>query len=105
MQPLIDTVVSALPFLLYSALLIKLFVVWKRIFSVKDRHQEARLAAILLLMTVCTLTFLAANAYTLHVSGKTLLSMKVFQMFVLSNCMAYWLILDLITKDAREDAS
>lgn len=105
MQPLIDTVVSALPFLLYSALLIKLFVVWKRIFRVKDRHQEARLAAILLLMTVCTLTFLAANAYTLHVSGKTLLSMKVFQMFVLSNCMAYWLILDLITKDAREDAS
>lgn len=33
------------------------------------------------------------------------MSMRVFQMFVLSNCMAYWLILDLITKDAREDAS
>lgn len=104
MQLLIDTAVASVPFLLYSALLIKLFVVWKRIFRVKDRHREARLAAILLLMTVCTMTFLVANAYALEVYGKTLMSMRVFQMFVLSNCMAYWLILDLITKDAREES-
>ena len=105
MQPLIDTLISTMPFLLYTALLIKLFVVWKRVFRVKDRQKECGLAAILLLMTVCTLTFLAANAYTLQMSGKTLLSMKFFQMFVLSNCMAYWLILDLIIKDTRKVAS
>lgn len=101
----VDFCIAAAPFLLYTALLIKLFLVWKRVFRVKDRKQEARLAAILLLMTVCTLTFMAANAYVLEVYGKTLLSMRVFQMFVLSNCMAYWLILDLITKDAGEDQS
>ena len=95
--------VNAVPFLLYSALLAKLFLVWKRVFRVKDRHREARLAAILLLMTLCTLTFMAANAYVLEAYGKTLLSMRVFQMFVLSNYVAYWLILDLITKGARED--
>ena len=71
--------------------------------SLAYKQREARLAAILLLLTVCTLTFMAANAYVLGAYGKTLLSIKVFQMFVLSNCMAYWLVLDLITKDARED--
>ena len=100
---LFDLLVTAAPFLLYSVLLAKLFLVWKRVFRVKDRHREARLAAILLLMTLCTLTFMAANAYVLEAYGKTLLSMRVFQMFVLSNYVAYWLILDLITKDARED--
>lgn len=100
---LFDLLVTAGPFLLYSALLAKLFLVWKRVFREKDRHREARLAAILLLMTLCTLTFMAANAYALEAYGKTLLSMRVFQMFVLSNYVAYWLILDLITKDARED--
>lgn len=100
---MLDFAISAAPFLLYSTLLCKLFVVWRRVFSLKDRKQEARLAAILLLMTVCILTFLAANAYMLEAYGKTLLSVKVFQMFVLGNCMAYWLILDLITKDASED--
>lgn len=104
MQDLIDLAVSATPFIIYSALLIKLFLVWKAVFRVKDRKQESRLVAILLLMTLCTLTFMAANAYMLEVYGKTLLSMRVFQMFVLSNCMAYWLILDLITKDASEDS-
>lgn len=100
----IDTAISAVPFVLYLALLIKLFLVCSQVFKVKDRRQESKLAAILLLMVVCTLTFMAANVYVLEVYGKTLLSMRVFQMFVLSNCMAYWLILDLINKDAREDS-
>lgn len=98
-----DLLVTAMPFLMYSALLCKLFLVWKRVFRVKHKQREARLAAILLLMTLCTLTFMAANAYALEAYGNTLLSMRVFQMFVLSNYVAYWLILDLITKDARED--
>ena len=95
--------VNAAPFLLYGALLFKLYSAWRRVRSMEDRCKEARLAAILLLMTLCTLTFMAANAYVLVTYGKTLLSMRVFQMFVLSNYVAYWLILDLITKGARED--
>lgn len=97
----VDWAIVALPFILYTALLFKLFFVWRNVSSF-ERKPEARLAAILLLITVCTLTFMAANAYMLVVYGKTLLSTRVFQMFVLSNCMAYWLVLDLITKDASE---
>jgi hypothetical protein len=105
-QLITDVVIAAAPFVLYTALLIKLVLVWKRVFKVKDRPREARLAAILLLMTVCTLTFMIANAYVLQVYGKTLMSVRVFQMFVLSNCLVYWLTLDLITKAASEnDAS
>lgn len=95
--------VNAVPFLLYGALLVKLYSAWRRVRSMEDRCRETRLAAVLLLLTVCTLTFMAANAYVLEAYGKTLLSMRVFQMFVLSNYVAYWLILDLITKGARED--
>ncbi|MDH1556844.1 hypothetical protein N5E86_20555 [Stutzerimonas stutzeri] len=94
--------VNAAPFLLYGALLFKLYSAWRRVRSMEDRCRETRLAAVLLLLTVCTLTFMAANAYALEVYGKTFLSLRVFQMFVLSNCAAYWLVLDLITKDACE---
>lgn len=94
--------VNAVPFLLYGALLFKLYSAWRRVRSMEDRCRETRLAAVLLLLTVCTLTFMAANAYALEVYGKTFLSLRVFQMFVLSNCAAYWLVLDLITKDACE---
>ena len=94
--------VNAAPFLLYGALLFKLYSAWRRVRSMEDRCRETRLAAVLLLLTVCTLTFMAAYAYALEVYGKTFLSLRVFQMFVLSNCAAYWLVLDLITKDACE---
>lgn len=97
-----NLLVNAVPFLLYGALLFKLYSAWRRVRSMEDRCKEARLAAVLLLLTVCTLTFMAANAYALGVYGKTFLSLRVFQMFVLSNCAAYWLVLDLITKDACE---
>lgn len=97
-----NLLVNAVPFLLYGALLFKLYSAWRRVRSMEDRCRETRLAAVLLLLTVCTLTFMAANAYALEVYGKTFLSLRVFQMFVLSNCAAYWLVLDLITKDACE---
>lgn len=95
-----DLFVITVPFVLYTALLVKLFFAWRKVTVMEDRVKEARLAAILLLLTICTLTFMAANIYVLQVYGKTLLSMKFFQMFVLSNCAVYWLVLDLITKDA-----
>ncbi|MCY1285267.1 hypothetical protein D9M69_434400 [compost metagenome] len=102
-QAALNLLVDALPFLLYSALLVKLVVSWRRVHRKHDRRKEGRLAAVLALILVCTLTFMAANAYMLEMYGKTLLSLKVFQAFVLSNCMAYWLILDFITKEADRE--
>jgi len=99
-EALVDQLINLVPFLLYTALLVKLVVSWRRIRKMKDRCREARLTAVLLLITLCTLTFMAANAHALLFYGKTLLSFRVFQMFVLGNCAAYWLVLDLITTDS-----
>jgi hypothetical protein len=98
-QAVTDLFVNTVPFILYTALLGKLLFSWRRVRAMTDGIREARLTAVLLLITVCTLTFMAANGYALAVYGVTFLSLKVFQMFVLANCLAYWLILDLITRD------
>lgn len=95
-EHLIDSAINGLPFILYTALLGKLVWSWRRVRSVENRKKESRLTAILLVLTLCTLTFIAANAYAMGVLGKTLLSIRVFQMFVLSNCIFYWLVLDLV---------
>jgi hypothetical protein len=58
--------------------------------------------ALLLLVSVCTIVFMISNVYTLQVMGKTLLSLRVFQMFVVGNCAVYWLVLDLITRDTSD---
>lgn len=114
MNVYINLLVDIAPFVLYTALLGKLALVWRRISS-RLHHAERRvcdckvggerratnlLLAILILLTVCTLTFMASNAYALMVFETTLLSMRVFQMFVVGNCAAYWLVLDLVSRDA-----
>lgn len=108
-----EFLINATPFLLYTLVLIKLFQVWRIADVTKRRedppmsHSERKeckqanlLMAILALLTLCTLTFMAANAYALLKMEITLLSMKVFQMFVIGNCAAYWLVLELITRDS-----
>ena len=108
-------IIDLVPFVLYSALLLKAVKVWRWlsarlpkedrrncttcILSV-ERRKTNLLMAILLLLTLCTLAFMASNLYALIVMDRTLLSIKVFQMFVISNCAVYWLVLDLIIKDA-----
>lgn len=109
----IEFLINTTPFALYTLILIKLFQVWRiagvtkmrsepPMSSVEKREckQANLLMAILALLTICTLTFMAANAYALLKMETTLLSMKVFQMFVIGNCAAYWLVLELITRDS-----
>lgn len=98
-KPFFDFVVDAAPFVLYTAVLIKLYLSWKMIkANADDKRREALAAPLLILGIVCFL-FLASNVYALVVTGKTFLSLRVFQMFVLGNCLVYWMVINLITKD------
>lgn len=98
----VDVAITAAPFLLYASLLCKLVASWQKVRKIKDRAKEGRLAAVLGVLAICTLLFMVANAYAIHMWGKTFLSFRVFQMFVLGNCVAYWLVLDLVTREAAE---
>ncbi len=100
-----DLVIDIVPFALYSALLIKVLFTWLKLkarakseFIPEATPRNPNLMmAIVLLLAICTMTFMAANAYALVAMDKALLSLRVFQMFVIGNCAAYWLVLDLIS--------
>lgn len=110
-----EVMINAVPFVLYTLLLFKSFLIWRRLRKKTDgvkplyypvRQWEVRkkvnlLMAVLALVSLCSVTFMASNIYALLMWEKTFLSLKVFQMFVVSNCAAYWLVLDLISKDAE----
>jgi len=113
------SVIDAVPFLLYSVLLLRAVAVWRRLRRTMAHCEERRscppamareaerrktnlLMALLLLVSVCTVVFMISNAYTLQEWGRTLLSLRVFQMFVVGNCAVYWLVLDLIMRDATD---
>jgi len=95
-----DTLVDLAPFVLYSAVLIKIFRSWRLIKSDAEAHRRHRLAAVLMLLTLVIACFLASNVYALAVYGKTYLSLFVFQMFIIGNCLVYWLVIDILTKDS-----
>lgn len=99
-----DVIITAVPFLLYSVLLGKLAWSWGKVRRIPDKRKEGRLAAILMILALCTLTFMGSNAYAIHLWGKTFLSLKVFQMFVIGNCLAYWLVLDLVAGEAESES-
>lgn len=114
----LDIFIDAVPFVLYTVLLIKAALVWKIVRRkvvqcegqqchtwtpdrvARERNKANLLLCILLLLLLCTLTFMAANAYALVTYETTFLSLRVFQMFVVGNCAAYWLVLDLISRNA-----
>lgn len=110
-----EVVINAIPFVLYTVLLFKSFRIWRRLRKKADgtrplyypalqweiRKKVNLLMAVLALVSLCSVTFMASNIYALLMLDKTFLSLKVFQMFVVSNCAAYWLVLDLISKDAE----
>lgn len=97
---IIDVLVDLAPFAMYTAVLIKLYRSWRTVKSdVPDVHRS-RLAAVMTLLAVVIGCFLAANVYALAVYGKTYLSLHVFQLFIMGNCVVYWLVIDLLTKDA-----
>lgn len=107
----INTLIDVAPFVMYTALLWRVFTTWDR--SVKNyrdccksvgrKRKENLFTVILLAIVLCTLSFMAANAYSLVTQDKTLLSMFVFQMFVVGNWAAYWIVLELIKVDAATD--
>ena len=110
-----EIMVNAVPFVLYTVLLFKSLLIWRRLRKKADgakplyypamqwevRRKVNLLIAVLALVSLCSVTFMASNIYALLMLDSTFLSLKVFQMFVVSNCAAYWLVLDLVSKDAE----
>ena len=102
-QHTIDVAITVLPFLLYSGLLVKLVWSWIKVRKMPNGKRGSTLTALLGMLTICTLTFMVANGYAIHIWGSTFLSFRVFQMFVLANCVAYWLVLDLVAGEADRE--
>lgn len=99
-ESMINFVVDALPFLMYGAVLYKVWKSWCKVRVTADDTRRDRMASILILLSVVVICLLAANAYAFLATGKTYLSIRVFQMFLAGNCVVYWLVLDILTKDS-----
>lgn len=92
-------------FLVYSALLWQAISCWWQMKSLKDKRKESLLNALVIVMIVSILTFVGANAYMLTYRGETLLTMRMFQVFVMANFFVYWLILALLKKEVVDGDS
>ena len=103
MDVILDYLINAIPFVIYTVLLVRLERSWAYLKHCEASEKVRRLMAIIAILAICTVLFMAANAYALFALGKTLLSMRVFQMFVLGNCVAYWMVLDLVTWEVKQD--
>lgn len=89
-------------FLGYSVLLWQTLSSWWDLRRVKDKRRESILTALLIVMVISIMAFVGANAYMLQYQGETLLTMRLFQIFVLANFFVYWLILTLLRKEAKD---
>jgi len=94
--------VDYLIFLGYSVLLWQTLTSWWHLRKISDKRKESLLTAILLVMMISILAFVGANAYMLQYRGETLLSMRLFQIFVMANFFVYWLILTLLRKEVTD---
>lgn len=97
---IIDMLVDLTPFVIYLAVLGKIYRSWKLIKAEADEARRNKLAAVLLILTVVIALFLGSNVYALAVYGKTYLSLRMFQLFIIGNCIVYWLLIDVVTKDS-----
>lgn len=97
---IVDTLVDVAPFIMYAAVMIKIYKGWKSVKGRVDAQHRGQLAALLSMLAVVVAIFLAANAYALIFYGKTYLSLHVFQMFIIGNCAVYWLVIEYLTGDA-----
>lgn len=68
--------------------------------KLKDKKKESLLNALVIVLIISILTFVGANAYMLTYRGETLLTIRMFQVFVMANFFVYWLILALLRKEA-----
>lgn len=97
---IINLVVDVFPFLMYSAVLFKVWQSWSKVKVSADAARRHRMAAILILFSVVVICLLGANAYAFVATGKTYLSIRGFQIFLVGNCIVYWLVIDILTKDS-----
>lgn len=102
-ETLINMTIDSVPFLLYGAVLLKVLQSWKKVKVAADPTRRHRMASILILFSVVVICLLGANGYALLVYGKTYLSIRGFQLFLVVNCVVYWLVLDILTKDSIPD--
>lgn len=92
-------------FLCYSVLLWQTLASWLKLKGRKGKRNESTLTALLLLMVISILAFVSANAYMLQYRGETLLTMRMFQIFVVGNFVVYQLVLTLLRKEVEDGHS
>ncbi len=102
-EALFNLLIDISPFTLYGAVLWKVFKSWNLVKVAADPTRRQRMAPILILFSVVVICLLGANGYALLVYGKTYLSIRGFQLFLVVNCVVYWLVLDILTKDSIPD--
>lgn len=105
MPALLTHVVDYAIFLGYSVLLWQTLSSWLYLKRIADKRKESLLTAILLVMMISILAFVGANAYLLQYRGETLLSMRLFQIFVVANFFVYWLMITLLRKEVADGTS
>jgi len=92
-------------FLVYSVLLWQALSCWFHMNRLKDKRKESLLNALVIVLIISILAFVGANAYMLTYRGETLLTIRMFQVFVMANFFVYWLILALLRKEAVDGDS
>lgn len=97
----VDTLVDLAPFAMYLAVLVKLLFGWRKVRRSGLNSGHTAIFALLGLVVTC---LLAANVYAFAVEGKTYLSLKVFQMFLVGNWLVYWIVIDFLTRSPEEGA-
>jgi len=105
MPVLLTHIVDYAIFLGYSVLLWQTLSSWWHLKRVTDKRKESILTALLLVMMISILAFVGANAYLLQYRGETLLSMRLFQIFVVANFFVYWLMITLLRKEVADGTS
>lgn len=96
--------IDYIPFLIYALLIGKIVMSWVAMKEI-DPTSRSKLAAPLILVVLVALIFMVANVYALAVFGKTFLSIRVYQMFVIGNCVAYWVLISILVNMAKKQAS
>lgn len=100
----INQSIDYIPFVIYALLIGKIVMSWMAMREI-DPTSRSKLAAPLLLVVVVALIFMIANVYALAVFGKTFLSIRVYQMFVIGNCVAYWVLISILVSMAKKQAA
>lgn len=100
---IINLVVDSAPFMMYVAVLWKLHSSWQKIKEGAEEFRRNKVAAVMLVLALLVFLLLGSNVYALVAYGKTFFSIRVFQMFLIGNCVLYWWLIGIITDDSVPD--